>query len=228
MAVRIAIEPLPNVRLTSDAEADIGATSFYDISADLGDTSPPCRYVAIAGNAQKTVVANYHDGAETIAREEQTAGDGTVPLWSAAPPGIPVRYVSATHSDDFKDADTIATLHAVLKPGTPGGRLFSLEQGPAMLVPQVICSSVAPGAQFTVAIVADRRTQTVDATVEVTFVLDDERKHIDVVSIRYQGGPIRSIPLEFIAPNERAAALFTVRPNVGTASDKPASVLVVS
>jgi hypothetical protein len=80
MAVRIAIEPLPNVRLTSDAEADIGATSFYDISADLGDTSPPCRYVAIAGNAQKTVVANYHDGAETIAREEQTAGDGTVSL----------------------------------------------------------------------------------------------------------------------------------------------------
>jgi hypothetical protein len=139
-----------------------------------------------------------------------------------------VRYVSATHSDVFKDADTIATLHAVLKPGTPGGRLFSLEQGPAMLAPQVICSSVAPGAQFTVAIVADRRTQIVDATVEVTFVLDDERKHIDVVPIRYQGGPIRSIPLEFIAPNERAAALFTVRPNVGTASDKPASVLVVS
>ena len=39
MAVRIAIEPWPNVCLTSDAEADIGATSFYDISADLGDTS---------------------------------------------------------------------------------------------------------------------------------------------------------------------------------------------
>jgi hypothetical protein len=66
------------------------ATAF---SADLPFIGPnfrvPCRYAAIAGNAQRTIVANYLQNAGATAVEEDTSGDGTVPLWSAAPPRNP-------------------------------------------------------------------------------------------------------------------------------------------
>jgi len=59
MAVRIAIEPWPDVRLASDTEADIGATSFYDISADLGDTSVLlCRTAAANDRADELAILN--------------------------------------------------------------------------------------------------------------------------------------------------------------------------
>ena len=65
MAVRIAIEPWPDVRLTSDTEADIGenglegATSFYDISADLGDPSVLlCRTAAANDRTDELAILN--------------------------------------------------------------------------------------------------------------------------------------------------------------------------
>jgi phospholipase A1 len=189
---------------------------------------PPCRYVAIAGNAQKTIVANYQRGAAANAVEEPTSGDGTVPLWSAAPPGIPVRYVAATHGDIFKDGDTEAMLRAVLRPAAPGARPFSLETGlPPVLSVHAVNTSVAPGVNFTVAVVADRPTGTVDATMIVERAFAGDRIDTEEVPIRYAGGPIRTIPLEFTAPQDRAALKFTLRPNGAVAIGDPATVLVV-
>jgi pimeloyl-ACP methyl ester carboxylesterase len=190
---------------------------------------PPCRYVAIAGNAQKTIVANYHNANGASAVEEETSGDGTVPLWSAAPPGIPVRYVAATHGDIFKDGDTEAMLRAVLRPGSPGARLFSLPTGqqPAISV-QAINTSVLPGVNFTVAIVADRPTATLDATVKVERAFAGGRMETEEVPVRYVGGPIRTIPLDFTAPQDRAVLKFSVRPKGAAATGDPATVLVVT
>ena len=190
---------------------------------------PPCRYVAIAGNAQKTTVANYQQGTGASAVEEETAGDGTVPLWSAAPPGIPVRYVAATHGGIFKDGDTEAMLRAVLRPGTPGARLFSLGAGPLpALSVQTVNTSVAPGVNFTVAILADRPTGTVDATILVERAFAGDRIESEEIPVRYVGGPIRTIPLQFTAPQDRAVLKFTVRPNGAAATGDPATVLVVN
>jgi pimeloyl-ACP methyl ester carboxylesterase len=204
------------------------ATGLYADLPFMGPGfQPPCRYVAIAGNAQKTVTANYLDdatGAKPV--EEPTAGDGTVPLWSAAAPGIPVRYVSATHGGMFADSDTIAMLRAVLRPGTPGARLFSLEPGPPVLSAQAIQPSVKPGQPFTIAVIADRPTDRVDAVLEVTRAFDGERTETQEVPLRYDGGFLRSIPMDFVAPDERAVVQVRVRQGGVTAGDV-ATVLVV-
>jgi phospholipase A1 len=188
----------------------------------------PCRYVAIAGNAQKTIVANYLQAAGATVVEEDTSGDGTVPLWSAAPPGIPVRYVAATHSDIFKDGDTEAMLRALLRPGTPGARPFSLGAGPApSLSAQALNTSVSPGATFTLAIVADRPTNVLDANVKVERAYAGGRAETEQVPIRYSGGPVRTIPLEFVAPQDRAVLKFTIEPNAAAMAGDPATVLVI-
>jgi phospholipase A1 len=188
---------------------------------------PPCPYVAIAGNVQKTITANYLDGQQANPVLEETAGDGTVPLWSAAPPGIPVRYVAATHGDMFKDSDTVAMLRAVLRPGTPGARLFSLKPGVPVLSAQALTTSVTTGKEFTIAIVADRPTTSIDVVLRMTRAFRDGRSDIHERPARYVGGPVRSVSMDFMAPDERAVLLFEViqdgRPTVGDS----ATVLVV-
>ena len=120
---------------------------------------PPCSYLAIAGSGQKTIMANYLiDGGATPV-DDGDSGDGTVPLWSAAPPGIPVRYVASAHLDVCTDTDAVAMLKAVLRPDLPGGRLYSKQDGQASISVQALKTSVVPGKSFTVALVADRPTE---------------------------------------------------------------------
>ncbi len=190
--------------------------------------SPPCQYVAIVGNEQNTTVANYRDGQSVIPQEEKQSGDGTVPLWSAAPPGVPVRYVAATHLDVCADPDTIAMLRAVLRPDLQTGRLFNAGPGVAAFSVQPLKTSVQPGETFTVAVVADRPTATVDVQVVMREVFDNDQSDTQTVPIYYQGGPIRSLPLEFTAPDKRAALLFTLRDSAGAPQGKQASVLVIN
>jgi pimeloyl-ACP methyl ester carboxylesterase len=189
---------------------------------------PPCRYVAVVGNEQSTIVANYRVGRSASAQEEEASGDGTVPLWSAAPPGIPVRYVAAAHMEVCTDSDTVAMLRAVLRPDLPGGRLFKAGPGVASFSVQPLKTSVRPGETFTVAVVADRPAPSIDAQVIVQRVFDNDRKDVQTVPIHYQGGPVRSLPLEFTAPEQRAALVFTLRDGAGTQQGKQASVLVVT
>jgi hypothetical protein len=122
----------------------------------------------------------------------------------------------------------VALLRAILKPGTPGSRLFSLESGPApTLSAQAVKQSVSPGKNFTIAIVADRPTDRIEATVEVTRVFAAGRKDTQTMPLRYQGGPVRTIPLLFTAPDERAALVFSVRQAAGYPEGDQASVLVI-
>jgi hypothetical protein len=136
--------------------------------------------------------------------------------------------VAATHGDIFKDGDTQAMLRAVLRPGTPGARRFSLEKGPPpALSVHAVHTSVAPGVNFTVAIVADRPTDSVDATMIVERAFAGGRIDTQEVPVRYTGGAIRTIPVEFTAPQDRAVLKITLRPNGAVAIGNPATVLVV-
>lgn len=207
-------------------------TAAQELAAELAFMGPgfrsPCPYVAIVGNAQNTIVANYRVGQIASAREEENSGDGTVPLWSAAPPGIPVRYVAATHMEVCADPDAIALLRAVLRPDLPGGRLFNAGPGVTSLSVQPLKTSVRPGETFTVAVVADRPTPSIDAQVVMQRVFDNDQSDAQTIPMHYQGGPIRSLPLEFTAPDKRAALLFTLQDGAGAQLGKQASVLVVT
>jgi pimeloyl-ACP methyl ester carboxylesterase len=208
-----------------DAARELGA----DLDYMAPGFKPPCRYVAIAGNSQKTTTANYIEASSARAVEEITAGDGTVPLWSAAPPGLPVRYVAATHAGMFSDSDTRAMLQAVLRPGMPGGRTFNLEPSVAlpMLSVQVVDASVEVGKPFTVALAADRPTGEVDAVLEVERLFET-RRDTQEVPLRYTGGPLRSLSVDLVAPTEPAVLQFCVRSTGTQLPGREATVLVVA
>lgn len=202
-------------------------------AADLSFIGPdfrsPCPYLAIAGNAQKTVVANYNlaDGLTPI--DEENSGDGTVPLWSAAPPGIPVRYVAATHLDVCFDSNTVDMLRAVLRPDLPGGRLFTSDPAPVVFTLQPTKESVSPAETFAVAIVSNKPTNRIQLNVEMTCVYQENRADRPrEVPVEYEGGPVRSIPLEFKAPDQRAVLLFQLVTRDGKRLGQPRSVLVVA
>jgi phospholipase A1 len=189
--------------------------------------SPPCPYFAIVGNAQKTIVSNYHVDDHATPVEEGDSGDGTVPLWSAAPPGIPVRYVAASHMEVCTDPDATAMLQAVFRPDLPGGRLLNIGAGSASLTLQPLKSSVSPQETFTVAVVADRPTNAIETEVVLRRAFSEDVSDSQVVPVQYRGGIIRSIPLEFTAPNERSVLVFELRDVQGAMQGKRASVLVI-
>lgn len=174
---------------------------------------PPCPYVVIAGNAQRTNTANYVIGqAPLTAIDEGTGGDGTVPLWSAGSAGVPTRYVAATHGGMFADGDVIAMLSAVLRPGTAGGRLLSLDtaQQPPTLSAHAVQSSVEAGGTFAVAVVADRPTRSIEAQLHVERLLPGGGTTSTDLSIRYQGGPLRSMSIDIMAPDSPTALRVSV------------------
>lgn len=211
-----------------EAESLVPAKALADeLPVMVPGFQTPCQYVAIAGNAQKTITANYLWGSADLTAkvEEATAGDGTVPLWSAAPPGIPVRYVAATHGGMFRDRDTEELLRSVLKPGTPGARLFANEplQGAPKLSVQALQTSVMEGQSVRIAVVADREITTLNTAVVVDMVTEGGRTTHAEVPLRYEGGSVRSIPADFAAPTEPAVLLIELRGN----GDTEASVLVL-
>lgn len=139
----------------------------------------------------------------------------------------PVRYVAAGHLDVCADSDTVAMLKAILRPDLPGGRLFSADQGEAHLSLQPLKESVSFRDTFTVALVADRPATRIDARVVMTKAVEGSPPVDTEVKVHYEGGPIRSIPLEFAAPDERAVLLFRFKRENGDVYGKPRSVLVV-
>jgi len=179
---------------------------------------PPGKYVAIAGNAQETVTANYFEvkngNADAVPLTESTAGDGTVPLWSAAPAGIPVRYVASEHGSILADATTRALLEAVLCPGKPGVRPFAVNEpaGPLVLTAQSLKPSVTTGQSVTVSLVANRATNMIEATLVVDTMFGNGRTDQKKFPIRCMGGAVRSMSVELKAPDVPAVMRCAVGP----------------
>ena len=191
--------------------------------------TPPCRYVGIVGNAQSTTTANYLQGGSALQGVEEAAGgDGTVPLWSAAPAGIPIRYVSATHAGMFADDDTVAMLRAVLTPGKPGGRLLSIKPSgqPPVLSVQAIQQSVETDKDYTVALVTDIPATEIDAMLVVESNSKAGTKTTKV-PVQYKGGKLRSVSVDLTAPPEPGVVRLSVEPNKAGIAGKAATVLVL-
>ena len=214
LAVRDVFDPVVAAGLHLTPESLAAASAFGAGLQMMGPGfRPHCPYVIIAGNAQRTNTANYIVSSGPLtAIDEETGGDGTVPLWSAGATGVPTRYVAATHGGMFADDDAVAMLSAVLKPGTPGGRLFSLEtaEQPPKLSAQAVELSVEAGGTLTVAVVADRPTRSIDAALHVERLLPGGGTTSTDLSIRYQGGPLRSLSIDVVAPDSPTALRISV------------------
>ena len=114
----------PNVYLPlglSGASIAIAKATWDDLpTLDLGELTP-VPYVAVAGNAGATTVGIYvsKSGPDSIVIETTAAGDGTVPIWSAAPPSLRCRFVPCDHLGVFEDEQMHRLLQGLLQPEIP-------------------------------------------------------------------------------------------------------------
>ena len=187
----------------------------------------PCRYFAIAGNEQRTIAANYLGVPDTLAQtlEEPGAGDGTVPLWSAAPASIPVRYVPAEHGSMFGDPRTRQLLRTLLRPDLPI-ILADFTEGTSISV-QSTAPSVEAGGQINVALVADQAVKQLEGALVVETFRNGERAAERRIPIAYRGGELRSLSIDVIAPDEGALLRLSFQQPAPAPAGHDAVVLVL-
>ena len=189
----------------------------------------PCPYVAVVGNEQSTIVANYRVSGRAPQRRRRMhpatarcrcgaphlqasrCAMSPPPTWKCAAIPIRSRCCGPCCGLTFRAA-------AFSRSGRESSS-FSV---------QPLKTSVRPGETFTVAVVADRPAPSIDAQVIMQRVFDNDQADAQTVPIYYQGGPLRSLPLEFTAPEQRATLLFTLQDSAGAQQGKQASVLVVT
>jgi pimeloyl-ACP methyl ester carboxylesterase len=98
--------PRPRARLLQMARRDRPRLGAID-----------ARYALIAGVGQETVTSLARRGGQFVYTLTR-AGDGTVPVGSAAPPGTHCMYTSTAHSDLTRDPVVAATIVDLLRRGT--------------------------------------------------------------------------------------------------------------
>ncbi len=217
---------------------DLSAASLAKASAlwsDLAMIGPgwqsPNRYFAIVGNEQKTIAANYLgvEGILAQALEEPSAGDGTVPLWSAAPPLIPVRYVPSEHGSMFTDPRARQILRAILRPDPSAPHPFLADAiGPlATISVQPTQPSVQTGDVLTVALVADISTTDLQGDLVIETHHSEDKVDRRTVPITYKGGPLRSLSLDLPVPDDPALLRLSFIPTAGLPQGREGVVLVL-
>ncbi len=169
---------------------------------------PPCRYFAIVGNEQRTIAANYLglEGVLAQALEEEGAGDGTVPLWSAASPRIPSRYVPSEHGSMFTDPRARQIMRALLRPEQAGDHPFLADafETHAPVSVQPTMPSVQAGDPVNVALVADAAVSELHGYLTIELHLGDDKVDTHSIRIDYKGGPLRSLAIDLPTADEPA------------------------
>lgn len=104
------------------ATANLDAARTFHAGLDPAHRPMGVRYFAFAGNQQSSLSAvRLLDAGTryTLKRvEPEDAGDGTVPIWSAVPPGVQSHLVGGEHGTLYKNGDLRRTLAVLL--GKPG------------------------------------------------------------------------------------------------------------
>ncbi len=231
-----------------------GMETARDTWADLPPlnlgASTPVPYFVVAGNAGVTAVGIYlpRSGQGSVVIETTAAGDGTVPIWSAAPASLPCRFVPCDHLGVFEDGQMHRLLQGLLKPvagnlpmamglNTVGAvRTLSaglnIVGGPASprLSIQVAQRSVEAGPHGAVIaslVLLDAPQPALSGTLSVTLTTADGTVPQPPVPISYAGAPIRKLDLLVPAPKPGLLTIDFSGPGFPTDAERPATVLVL-
>jgi len=199
---------------------DIARATWNELPPLALGAATPCQYFAIAGCQGRTVIANYlpqDDEGSVI--EPTVAGDGIVPLWSAAPAALPCRFVPSDHPGVFEGSQMRSILHGLLTPTRPlhevmSEHVASLQQfspGPGsqpvlsdasqQLSVQVATRSVEMGTTFVASLVLlDQPRNALEGEITVGFLQGGGKERAPVTQpITYKGAPISKIDVQVAA-----------------------------
>ena len=207
---------------------NLGAASKSFGALDMDHKPPGVDYVLIAGSNHSTIERIDYDGAN-LTPEFDNVGDGTVPLWSAAPGPMSAFVFDGDHL-------------GVMSSGPFRDRLFQTLTGADLRVPPfsdkpVVTVSVnqivyAPGEAMTILIVPDKPVSELSGALIISRAKDVSGGPLalygDKVPISYQGPVVSRIgPLLAKAPADIGAYRMTFEGDHVT-TDETAATFVVS
>ncbi len=185
-----------------------------------GAVGPQPRYVLFAGAGQLTLDHWLLAGGRPVPVEVAGGGDGRVPFWSAALPGLQRRPVNGSHDDVYEDAAVGATL-ALLLPRPAG---VAAPVAPAPVRVSLRDTVLRPGEPFRLTLIAAGTAGMPAGAVRVTHerAEDDAPGGAPPFDHPVAAATVATLHLELPAPKEFGAWRVAFDPAGGGPADAKA------
>ncbi|MGC1577865.1 MAG: hypothetical protein WA813_17405 [Beijerinckiaceae bacterium] len=195
---------------------------------DMSKKPATVEYHLFAGNAQTTLEQINVTGS-VFSMADDAAGDGTVPLWSAAPGPIPAFVTAGDHLGVMKTGPFRNQLYKILTGEQLMARSFAARPVVTISLNKLV---YAPGEQMTVLIIPDTRAHELTGKLQITRATDAKAtafaQHGAEFSVHYAGAPVPHLaPMHIRAPQEIGAYRLTFDGNHAT-TDVTSAAFVVS
>jgi len=188
------------------SSANLAAAKSSFAAIDLNKRPATVEYSLIAGSQQSTLEQINVVGS-TFPFVTDTAGDGTVPLWSAAPGAIGAFVTPGDHIGILKTGPFRTHLFQILTAGQVMAQRFATTPVVAISLNKVV---YAPGEMMSVLIVPDSPTHEIKGTLQFAKAADAGGRafaqHGPEHPIQYLGAPVKNLaPMQIPAPTEPGA-----------------------
>jgi hypothetical protein len=182
---------------SSNIQAAISSFSALDFASK----PPTVQYNLIAGTQQQTI-EQVDDTDSVFSQVQDACGDGTVPLWSAAPGPIAAFVTPGDHIGILKTDAFRQQLFQILTGGT-------VTPAPYAAVPVVAISMnkqiYAPGEMISVLVIPDKPSDDISGTLRISRAAGESFKRFSRYvdrEIRYIGGETTHLSMQIEAPSK--------------------------
>jgi len=210
------------------SKPNLAATKSSFAATDMSERPASVEYSLIAGSQQSTLEQINVVGS-TFPFVKDTAGDGTVPLWSAAPGAMGAFVTPGDHIGILKTGPFRTHLFQILTGNQVMAQRFAVSPVVAISLDKVV---YAPGEPMTVLIVPDSPTHEIKGTLQFAKAADAAGRafaqHGAEHPIQYLGAPVKNLaPMQIQAPTEPGAYRLSFEGN-HKSTDVSSAVFVVS
>jgi hypothetical protein len=186
--------------------SNIAAAKASFATMDFSKKPATTEYHLFAGSGQTTLEQVNVTGS-SFSMADDLAGDGTVPLWSAAPGPMPTFVTAGDHLGVMKTGPFRNQLYSILTGEQLMARSFDARATATVSLNKLV---YAPGEQMTVLIIPDTPSHEISGKLKITKVVDASgmtfAQHGTESSVHYSGSSVRHLgPMHMSAPQEVGA-----------------------
>ena len=208
--------------------SNLAAAKNSFAALDLSKRPATVEYALIAGSQQSTLEQINVVGS-TLSFVKDTAGDGTVPLWSAAPGAMGAFVTPGDHVGILKTGPFRTHLFEILTGNKVMAQRFDVRPVVTISMDKVV---YAPGEPMSVLIVPDSPSHEIKGTLQFAKATDAAGRlfaqHGAEHPVQYLGAPVQNLPpMQIQAPTEPGAYRLSFEGN-HTSTEVTSAVFVVS
>lgn len=181
--------------------------------AHLNIANQPCQYYFIAGNNQSTPeqVDTSSSLLPPYTPDYNDSGDGTVPLWSAAPGPMTASVFPGSHTGIFVVDAFRQRLFQILTGGTVMPTPFAEEPVAVISLNKTV---YGPGERISVLVIPDKPTRAFTGALRISRAVGDKFDKFESIGpdleLRYAGAETTHLSMQLVAPDKPGAYRITL------------------